>query len=162
MKYPNELLEEAILNSDIEGIDRALDKGADVNATMEYFEIKGPHYLVMSYPLWIALKEGVKDLEGIVAHLLAKGAKPSNYKTPGLASKGSTLVMACQLGGKLRYKIVQMLLEHGANPQEGKGAVYASIPWGFGTKEENLKLRELLDSYSIKKVPNKVHHQEII
>jgi hypothetical protein len=149
---PDESLEQAILNSDLEAINNALAEGADINLTKEHFEIKGPHYLVLSYPLWLAITTTVKDLPKVVGHLLSKGAKPSDYKTYDLASKGSTLVQACQLVGKSRYEIVKKLLEHGASPDEGKGAVYDHISWALSSKEENRKLKELLNKYSKKKV----------
>jgi ankyrin repeat protein len=149
---PNEELERAILNSDISAIDKALEAGADVNFSLEHFEIKGPHYLVLSYPLWLAIQENVKDMKEVISHLLSRGAKPSNYKTYDLASKGSTLVGAVQLVGKARYGIVKLLLEHGASPDEGRGAVYDHISWALSSREENRKLKDLLNSYSKKKV----------
>jgi hypothetical protein len=149
---PNEMLERAILSSDLDAIDKAIDSGADVNYSMEYFEVKGPHYLVLNYPLWLAIHEMVKDLPKVVNHLISKGAKPSDYKTYDLASKGSTLVQACQLVGKSRYDVVKSLLEAGANPDEGKGAVYDNISWALASREENRKLKDLLNSYSKKKV----------
>ena len=148
---PDEKLEAAILNSDIKAIDDALSLGADVNLTKEHFEVKGPHYLGLSYPLWLAITEGVKNTLGVVEHLLKNGARPSDYKTYDLASKGSTLAAACQLASKSRYEIVKMLLEAGASPDEGRGAVYANIPSLVFSKNENQKLRELLDKYSKKK-----------
>jgi len=149
---PEEKLEEAILRSDLNAIDEAIKAGADVNFSKEHFEIKGPHYLVLSYPLWLAITETVKDLPKVVAHLLSKGAKPSDYKTYDLASKGSTLVQAAQLVSKSRYEVVKLLLEHGAKPEEGKGAVYDHISWALSSKAENQKLKELLNKYSKKKI----------
>lgn len=151
-KYPDESLARAILDSNLEAIDLAITNGADINLTKEHFEIKGPHYLVLSYPLWLAITEMVKDLPKVVEYLLSKGAKPSNYKTYDLATKGSTLIQACQLVSKSRYNIVKQLLEHGASPDEGKGAVYDHISWALSSKEENRKLKELLNKYSKKKV----------
>jgi hypothetical protein len=152
MSDPNEQLELAILRSDINAIDRAIENGADVNLTKEHFELKGPHYLVLSYPLWLAINETVKNLPTILEHLLNKGARPSNYKTYDLATKGSTLVAACQLVSRDRYQVAKLLLEHGASPDEGRGAVYDNISWALSSKAENLKLKELLNKYSKKKV----------
>jgi hypothetical protein len=149
---PDEKLENAILNSDFEGIDRALDEGADVNLTKEHFEIKGPHYLVLSYPLWLAINETVKDLPKVVKHLISRGAKPSDYKTYDLASKGSTLVAACQLVSKSRYEVVKLLLEQGASPDEGRGAVYDHISWALSSRAENQRLKELLNKFGKKKI----------
>jgi len=149
---PNEMLENSILRSDLEGIDRAIEAGADVNFSMEHFEIKGPHYLVLSYPLWLAIHEMVKDLPKVVNHLISRGAKPSDYKTYDLASKGSTLVQACQIVGKSRYGVVKSLLEAGASPDEGKGVVYDHISWALSSRDENKKLKELLNKFSKKKV----------
>jgi hypothetical protein len=149
---PDEKLENAILHSNLEGIDKALEEGADVNLIKEHFEIKGPHYLVLSYPLWLAINETVKDLPKVVEHLLNKGAKPSDYKTYDLASKGSTLIAACQLVSKSRYDIVKLLLEHGASPEEGKGAVYDHISWALSSRAENQKLKDLLNKFSKKKI----------
>jgi hypothetical protein len=149
---PNELLEAAVLRSDLGGIDKAIEAGADVNYSMEHFEIKGPHYLVLSYPLWLAIHEVVKDLPKVVSHLISRGAKPSDYKTYDLASKGSTLVQACQIVGKSRFEVVKSLLEAGASPDEGKGAVYDNISWALSSRDENRKLKDLLNKYSKKKV----------
>lgn len=151
-KSPDETLAQAILDSNLEAIDLAISNGANINLTKEHFEIKGPHYLVLSYPLWLAITEMVKDLPKVVEHLLSKGAKPSDYKTYDLATKGSTLIQACQLVSKSRYNIVKQLLEHGASPDEGKGAVYDHISWALSSKDENRKLKELLNKYSKKKV----------
>lgn len=140
----DELLENAILAGSIEKIDQALSKGADINLTHEVFEIKGPHYLVLSYPLWLAITESVPNTVAVVDHLLSKGAKPSNYKTPDLAYKGSTLVAACQLGGERGVNLVEKLLAAGADPKEGRGTIYSSIPRSYYTKQEFKKLESLL------------------
>lgn len=140
----NELLENAIIGGNIEKIDAALSQGADINLTHEVFEIKGPHYLVMSYPLWLAITESVPNCIEVVDYLLSKGAKPSNYKTPDLAYKGSTLIAACKIGGERGVNLVEKLLTAGADPNEGRGALYSSIPRSYYTKQEYKRLESLL------------------
>jgi len=146
-------LEDAILASDLGRIDEVLNCGADINFSKEVFEIKGPHYLVLSYPLWLAIESRVDNLEEVVSYLLEKGAKPSDYKTYELASKGSTLIKACELSGQKRNRIVSLLLEAGASPKEGKGAVGSHIDWSLGSRQENQELKELLGLDGLGKNP---------
>ena len=158
---PDEMLEEAIRNSDILGIDYAAAKGADFNFSHEVFEPNGKHYLVTNYPLYLAISEQVRDLTFVLRHLIKKGAKPSNYKTSQLAKTGSILIQALQLSGKKRNEVVRLLLENGANLEEGKGTVFQYVDWSLGSKKENEELREVFRTYRDKSKSSPYHYPSV-